>query len=51
MILAAVILPYATVFAAKRGGRIDNSAPRVSLEKLKGWARRADWAHRNHFEA
>jgi uncharacterized MAPEG superfamily protein len=51
MILVAVILPYATVFAAKNGARIDNRAPRASLEKLKGWRRRADWAHRNHFEA
>src|SRR5208282_2798210 len=51
MILVAALLPYFTVFAAKNGARIDNRAPRASLEKLKGWRRRADWAHRNHFEA
>src|SRR5207249_4652494 len=30
---------------------IDNRAPRPSLESLSGWRQRADWAHRNHFEA
>jgi uncharacterized MAPEG superfamily protein len=51
MILAAAFLPYVTIFLAKNGARIDNRAPRLSLEKLKGWRRRAEWAHRNHFEA
>jgi len=51
MILVAALLPYFTIFLAKNGARIDNRAPRASLEKLKGWRRRADWAHRNHFEA
>jgi uncharacterized MAPEG superfamily protein len=50
MILAAAVLPYLTVAIAKSAG-IDNRAPRVSLDGLKGWRRRADWAHRNHFEA
>jgi uncharacterized MAPEG superfamily protein len=50
MILAAAALPYLAVVLAKSGG-VDNRAPRVSLEKLKGWRRRADWAQRNHFEA
>src|SRR5438067_217261 len=31
--------------------RIDNRAPRPTLENLSGWRQRADWAHRNHFEA
>jgi uncharacterized MAPEG superfamily protein len=51
MILAAAILPYATIYLAKSGAKIDNHAPRLSLEKLKGRRRRAEWAHRNHFEA
>lgn len=51
MILVAVFLPYATVVFAKAGGGIDNHAPRRDLAQLTGWRQRADWAHRNHFEA
>jgi len=50
-ILAAVFLPYLTVAVAKLPGGIDNRAPRLDMDKLEGWRRRADWAHRNHFEA
>ena len=50
MLLLAALLPYLTVGLAKSGG-VDNRAPRVGLEGLSGWRRRADWAHRNHFEA
>jgi uncharacterized MAPEG superfamily protein len=50
MLLAAALLPYLTVVLAKSGG-FDNRAPRPGLESLTGWRRRADWAHRNHFEA
>jgi uncharacterized MAPEG superfamily protein len=50
MLLVAALLPYLTVGLAKSGG-FDNHAPRPSLERLAGWRRRADWAHRNHFEA
>src|SRR5947209_18683285 len=51
MLLAAAMLPYLTIGFAKSAGGIDNRAPRPSLESLSGWRRRADWAHRNHFEA
>jgi uncharacterized MAPEG superfamily protein len=51
MVLAAAFLPYATVVLAKAGGGIDNHAPRRDLAQLTGWRQRADWAHRNHFEA
>jgi uncharacterized MAPEG superfamily protein len=51
MILVAVLLPYATVVLAKAGGGVDNHAPRRDLAQLTGWRQRADWAHRNHFEA
>ena len=51
MILAAAFLPYLTVLLAKAGAGIDNHAPRRDLAALTGWRRRADWAHRNHFEA
>jgi uncharacterized MAPEG superfamily protein len=51
MLLAAVMLPYFTIALAKSAGGIDNRAPRPSLEHLSGWRKRADWAHRNHFEA
>ncbi len=51
MLIAAAMMPYLTVVLAKWGGGIDNRAPRPSLESLSGWRQRADWAHRNHFEA
>lgn len=51
MILAAALLPYLTVVFAKAQGGIDNRAPRHDLDGLTGWRQRADWAHRNHFEA
>jgi uncharacterized MAPEG superfamily protein len=51
MILAAAFLPYLTIVLAKAGGGIDNRAPRRDLAGLTGWRQRADWAHRNHFEA
>jgi uncharacterized MAPEG superfamily protein len=51
MLLAAALLPYLAVALAKSGGGIDNRTPRPSLERLSGWRQRADWAHRNHFEA
>ncbi len=51
-ILAAAMLPYVTVAFAKFGGAgYDNAAPRQWTERLQGWRRRAEWAHRNHFEA
>lgn len=51
-ILVAAILPYLTVASAKFGGPgYDNAAPRRSMEQLRGWRARADWAHRNHIEA
>ena len=51
MLIAAAMLPYLTIALAKLGGGIDNRAPRASLDSLFGWRQRADWAHRNHFEA
>src|ERR1700726_3708313 len=51
MLIAAAMMPYLTVALAKSAGGIDNRAPRPSLERLSGWRQRADWAHRNHFEA
>jgi uncharacterized MAPEG superfamily protein len=50
MIVVAMFLPYAAVVVAKSGG-VDNHAPRATLAALTGWRQRADWAHRNHFEA
>ncbi|GAC1344557.1 MAG: MAPEG family protein [Acetobacteraceae bacterium] len=51
-ILAAAVLPYLCTAAAKYGGSgYDNANPRPSMETLRGWRARADWAHRNHFEA
>lgn len=50
MLLAAALLPYLAIGIAKSGG-FDNRAPRLSLEHLDGWRRRALWAQNNHFEA
>lgn len=51
-LLIAALLPYVTVGFAKFGGPgYDNAAPRQFLDGLGGWRSRADWAHRNHFEA
>ena len=51
MILVAALLPYFTVAIAKATSDVDNRAPRLSAERMTGRAQRADWAHRNHFEA
>ena len=55
MVLIAAMLPFVTVALAKAGRgsgpRYDNQAPRAWSERLDGWRRRAEWAHRNHFEA
>lgn len=51
-VLLAGILPVATVGVAKASGNAyDNHDPRGWLENQGGRARRADLAHRNHFEA
>lgn len=51
-VLAAVMLPYVTVgFAKKAGERYNNRSPRDWEQKLEGRARRAVFAHQNHFEA
>lgn len=52
MILMAIVLPILTTGLAKWGAAgMDNNQPRVWQESLTGWRRRAEWAHRNHFEA
>jgi len=51
MILIAAVLPYITVGGAKSSKAYDNTSPRIYLAALQGWRARADWAHRNHFEA
>lgn len=51
-LLIAGLMPVATVAVAKWGRRdYDNAAPRAWLDKQSGLRRRADYAHRNHFEA
>lgn len=51
-ILIAGLLPMLTVAFAKYGRKdFDNSEPRAWLEQQTGMRRRADYAHRNHFEA
>jgi uncharacterized MAPEG superfamily protein len=50
--LIAGLMPLFTVAIAKRGRPdFDNAEPRAWLEKQSGLRRRADYAHRNHFEA
>ena len=51
-ILIAGMLPIFTVAVSKAGRRdYDNAEPRAWLEQQQGMRRRADYAHRNHFEA
>lgn len=51
-LLLAGVLPIVTIGIAKAGGPdFDNHDPRGWLERQSGRARRADMAHRNHFEA
>jgi uncharacterized MAPEG superfamily protein len=51
-VLCAGVLPVLTVAAAKAGVRdFDNAAPRAWLDRQQGFRQRADYAHRNHFEA
>ena len=52
MILVAILMPIVTTGMAKWGARgMDNNRPREWQETLAGWRKRAEWAHRNHFEA
>ena len=51
-VLIAGLMAPGTVAIAKWGRRdYDNSEPRAWLDKQSGLRRRADYAHRNHFEA
>jgi uncharacterized MAPEG superfamily protein len=55
-VLLAGLMPVLTVSVAKwrtGGGErpFDNHEPRAWMEHLSGLRRRADYAHRNHFEA
>lgn len=51
-VLIAGLMPLFTVAIAKRGRPdFDNAEPRAWLDKQSGLRRRADYAHRNHFEA
>ncbi len=51
-VLLAGMMPVFTVAFAKYGRPdFDNSEPRAWMDKLEGKRRRADYAHRNHFEA
>lgn len=51
-ILIAGVMPVCTVAFSKAGARdYDNAEPRAWLERQNGQRRRADYAHRNHFEA
>ena len=50
-ILIAGVMPVCTVAFSKAGVRdYDNAEPRAWLERQQGARRRADYAHRNHFE-
>ena len=51
-ILIAGLLPILTIAVAKYGRKdFDNHEPRAWLEQQTGLRRRADYAHRTHFEA
>ncbi len=50
-VLAAAVLPYIIVTAAKSGKNYDNHAPRAHGTTSPGWRQRLNWAHLNAFEA
>jgi uncharacterized MAPEG superfamily protein len=50
-VLIAGVMPILTVLVAKLHRGYDNRDPRGWLEQQQGLRRRADYAHRNHFEA
>ena len=50
-ILAAALLPYVWVGAAKSAPGYNNAAPRAFLDTLSDWRKRAGWAQLNAFEA
>jgi len=51
-VLIAALLPYVfTVIAKANGPGYTNIAPRLYLEKLEGWRKRAHWTQLNSFEA
>jgi uncharacterized MAPEG superfamily protein len=51
-VLVAGVLPIFTISVAKWGRHdFDNAEPRAWLDQQQGLRRRADYAHRNHFEA
>lgn len=50
-VLIAGIMPVFTVAIAKAQRGFDNANPRQWLEQQSGLRKRADYAHRNHFEA
>lgn len=50
-VLLAGVMPILTVLVAKLQRGYDNRNPRAWLEQQQGVRRRADYAHRNHFEA
>jgi uncharacterized MAPEG superfamily protein len=50
-VLAAALLPYATIAIGKYDRKYDNRSPRDWEARLEGSQRRAVFAHYNHFEA
>jgi uncharacterized MAPEG superfamily protein len=50
-VLIAGVMPILTIAVAKLQRGYDNHNPRAWLDKQQGMHRRADYAHRNHFEA
>lgn len=51
-VVLAAFLPVIWVGVAKFGAEdYDNERPRPSLDRLTGWAQRANWAQLNSYEA
>lgn len=50
-VLIAGVLPVISIGIAKAHRSYDNRDPRMWLERQEGFRKRADYAHRNHFEA
>jgi uncharacterized MAPEG superfamily protein len=49
-ILISIIYPYIFTILAKSGGHYNNADPRVYLQNLSGWHKRANSVQQNSFE-
>jgi uncharacterized MAPEG superfamily protein len=49
-VLVSLLFPYVFTVIAKTGPGFDNRIPRLYLEQIEGWRKRAHWIQLNSFE-